>query len=187
MANQPVPSKNAPQMPSNPVLREAVKSFRADKTQQNLNAVCRQNARRQLCELIRLDAAVIGNRNTALHCTRTIALDQVCQTLRCRTDGKTVHAVQSDTKNAAQTCGTEGQRCIKTILNFLFVVLNCRKLSVLLRAQRRGVHPLAIFFHVAHLKHLLLIHCNFSSIGCLCLLSVLHSTARYYLDYTTFP
>ena len=39
MANQPVPSKNAPQMPSNPVLREAVKSFRADKTQQNLNAV----------------------------------------------------------------------------------------------------------------------------------------------------
>lgn len=39
MANQPVPNKNAPQMPSNPVLREAVKAFRADKTQQNLNAV----------------------------------------------------------------------------------------------------------------------------------------------------
>ena len=30
MANQPVPNKNAPQMPSNPVLREAVKAFRAD-------------------------------------------------------------------------------------------------------------------------------------------------------------
>jgi len=118
----------------------------------DIDAVCCQNAGCQMRVLIRMQTAVAGNRYAALHGTRAILLNQICQTLRCCTDSETIHFIQTNAHCAAQTCCTEGQRCKKSLLDFLFIALQSCQFRMFLCGQSRRFHPLAIFFHIAHFK-----------------------------------
>ena len=92
----------------------------------SLNAVCGKYLGGFDHKEIRLDTAVVRNRNGSL----AVLVDNIiCETLSCLANNINIHSVCACADNASQTRSTEFKRGIKTLVDLAFISANALKFS----------------------------------------------------------
>ena len=124
--------------------------------QQGLDAARRKDAGRLFGKFRRKMAAVVRDRNTAVHGGFSVGYDQVGQALSGLSHGKTVHAVEAYAKHAAQAGCSKGQRGKKAAFDLFLIFLNGLKLRALVLSKRRILQPTFVFCNIVHWYHLIL-------------------------------
>ena len=93
--------------------------------QQRLDAARREDAGGLLGKFRREVAAVVCDRDAAVHCRLAVRDDQVGKALCCLADRKAVHAVQADAEHAAQAGRAERQGREKAAFDLFLISFDC--------------------------------------------------------------
>ena len=125
--------------------------------QQRLDAARREDAGGLPRKFRREVAAVVRDRDAAVHCRLAVRDDQVGKALRRLTDRKAVHAVEADAEHAAQAGGAERQGREKAALDLFLIAFHRLKLRALLIRKSGILQPTLVFRHIIHWYHLILI------------------------------
>ena len=124
--------------------------------QQRLDAARREDAGGLTRKFRREVAAVVRDRNAAVHCRLAVRDNQVGKALRRLADRKAVHAVEADAEHAAQAGRAERQGCKKAALDLFIISFHRLELRALLIRKGRVLQPTLVFRHIIHWYHLIL-------------------------------
>ena len=79
--------------------------------------------------------------------------DIICQALGCAAHHIDVHAVDTSTDNAAQACSTELQIHIKTLFDFILIMLDCLQFCLCILIEIWIGQPFPVNLHVIFHKN----------------------------------